>query len=558
MWSGVPVIIGESIRYALRGLKTPYLENGQLAGRFYGRVYYNEGALAMAFSRELGLPGSFVNAALGNRRGVDHERDGRFRPVLFVRRLPFLARMAMSQLGTGKELEDLFPQIDRWVAAFREEDLSRLTDRELWDELMSWVGRFRRVISLQAEISSIGITAFALLEWLLARWFGRKELAMDLISGLPGVFAAEMGPALWEIAQTLRELGLADLLLENDPEAAHARLREIPAAQPAMRLMEAFIERHGHRCPNEGEWLNPRWAEAPPQLVEVIAGYLRASDGVDPNAAHARQRERREQTTAWAEARLGPVRRALFRRVLGRVQHGARLRDNGKHYYMKLALPVRRIDVQLGTRWSERGWLEQSEDIFFLTIPDILRVIDAGDPPAAGLDLRKRVVERRSAFEYWFTVDAPEVIGPAGTPMASGGEGEPRDSILHGIPVSGGRAQGIARIVRDPREGARLGPGDILVTRATDPGWTPLFPLVSGLVIEMGGQLSHAAIVAREYGVPAVASVHDAMRRIREGQTIVVDGTAGCVHLVSHGGSPGDPCGVGRGSMETNDVRPGD
>jgi pyruvate,water dikinase len=281
--------------------------------------------------------------------------------------------------------------------------------------------------------------------------------------------------------------------------------------------------------------LNPRWAEAPEGLIELVAGYLRGGDRVSPEATQASQRARREEATAWVEAHLVPIQRPVFRRVLARAQHGARLRDNGKHYYMKLALAVRRINVSVGQRWAERGWLERPGDVFFLTIPDVQRVIEAGDPAAADLDLRRLVLERRRAFEYWSTVRAPEVIGPSGEPVESDPEDAPPAHTLQGIPASGGRARGTARVLADPHEAARLGPRDILVTRATDPGWTPLFPLVAGLVIEVGGQLSHAAIVAREYGVPAVVNVRDATRRIREGQTIVVDGTAGRVWLEGTG-----------------------
>jgi len=135
---------------------------------------------------------------------------------------------------------------------------------------------------------------------------------------------------------------------------------------------------------------------------------------------------------------------------------------------------------------------------------------------------------RALAYEYWFTIVPPDVIGPDGQPVV---EEEKEETVLEGIAVSGGRTRGIARIVLDPREAARLHAGEILVTQATDPGWTPIFPLVSGLVLEIGGQLSHGAIVAREYGIPAVLNVQGAMRRIRDGQIITVDGNRGKVFM---------------------------
>jgi pyruvate,water dikinase len=332
-------------------------------------------------------------------------------------------------------------------------------------------------------------------------------------------------------------------VLEHPPQEALARLRTTPTAEPVLRQLDEFLRRHGHRCPNEGEWLNPRWREAPWQVIELVAGYLRAGEEANPVATEARQRRRREEATAWVEAHLDPLRRVVFRWVLSRAQRAVRLRDNGRHCMMKAAYPTARIFGLYGRRWTQRGWLAQPEDIFFLTILEIDRVLAAGDPTAAGLDLKRLVAERRKAYEFWFTVEAPEVLDAEGRPVEAPAveAAPPTQEVLQGIPASGGQARGTARIIFDPREATRLQPGDILVTRATDPGWTPVFPLVSGLVLEVGGQLSHGAIVAREYGIPAVVNVRDATRRIRDGQAIVVDGSAGRVYLQGQGIPQNEP-----------------
>ncbi len=139
---------------------------------------------------------------------------------------------------------------------------------------------------------------------------------------------------------------------------------------------------------------------------------------------------------------------------------------------------------------------------------------------------------RRQAFEHWLRVVAPEVLDAHGQPVAASAASAsaPGDG-LSGVAASRGTVTGVARVVATPRDAGRLQPGEILVTRATDPGWTPVFSLISGVVLEVGGLLSHGAIVAREYGLPAVANVPDATRRIRDGQTITVDGTTGRVTL---------------------------
>ena len=138
------------------------------------------------------------------------------------------------------------------------------------------------------------------------------------------------------------------------------------------------------------------------------------------------------------------------------------------------------------------------------------------------------MANRRLAYEYWLTVVAPDALGPDGKPII---EDIQDTNMLKGVPASSGRARGRARIVLDVHEAMRLSSGDILVTQATDPGWTPVFPLVSGIVLEIGGQLSHGAIVAREYGIPAVVNVQGAMQTIQNGQMITVDGTNGRIYL---------------------------
>ncbi len=143
-------------------------------------------------------------------------------------------------------------------------------------------------------------------------------------------------------------------------------------------------------------------------------------------------------------------------------------------------------------------------------------------------ELQTHVAERRRAYGYWLTVIPAETIGPDLVPLA---EDVSDKQVLQGTAASGGRVRGRARIVHDVREALRLTAGDILITRATDPGWTPVFPLVGGIVLEIGGQLSHGAIVAREYAIPAVVNVTGAMRHIRDGQPIIVDGGTGQVFL---------------------------
>ena len=531
MWSAVPLIVSHGNRELLKGFRTAYLDDIQWARRFYGRVYYNEGAVSHIFSEEFGLPGSLVDAALGSRRNPHQISNRKFRPVKFLRRLPYIVKRVVSQFSKGRELEDFFSQVDIWLGDFRERHLEELSDEELLAECKLWEERMKKAMTLHTVIFSTALIAFALLERMTARWLGRKELAQDLVTGLADVYTAEMGTALWQMAQKLQELKLTRIVTENEPAVAVHQLRETSTAQSFLDQLNDFLARHGHRCPNEGEWLYPRWSEAPEQVISVIAGYLHAGNLPSPEEVEARQSRRREETLALVERQINPFRRQFFHLVLDRARHAIRLRDNSKYYYMKVSGSIRQITALLGRRWEVRGWLEKSEDIFFLTFPDVERIIHSGNPEAANLNLGTLVSQRRKAFAHWFSVRAPEILDYQGRPIDSDLEEHHPGLMIQGIAASGGQARGTARIISDPQKASRLQPGDILITRAADPGWTLLFPLASGVVLEVGGQLSHAAIVAREYGIPAVVNVQNATSRIRDGQIISIDGLAGRVYL---------------------------
>ncbi|MFN8489800.1 MAG: PEP/pyruvate-binding domain-containing protein [Caldilineaceae bacterium] len=527
-WSFWQPMINENMNDSMAAANVSYLSQIQWAKRAYGRIYLNEGALLQIFSQEFGFPASMIADGMGSQSTVG-DAQKRWQWGKVVRRLPAFLRMGADQNRRIKLFETLFPQIDTWVENFLQRDLTSLSDQALWTEANTlWRPRVMENMAHHGAVTSVSMTNLSMLENMLKRWCGAKELAQPLITGLTGVITAEIVPALRGLADQLNALGLAEVVLANEPKTALQQLRTTPAAAPFLQQLDAFLKRHGHRCATEAELLYPRWWEAPDLVLEAIAGYLRTPDHVTADA-EAKQRQQREATTTQINARLDPIRRALFKGMLGRVQHLVRMRDNGQSYLVKLALPMRHCIALISERWAARGWLEQPEDFFFLVISEIEAVLQQGEPAKAQLDLRLIVAERRNAYQHWFTVAAPEVLDKAGQPLASTAPAD--DHILTGVAASQGKITGTARIVVNPREANRLRPGEILVTRATDPGWTPVFSVISGLVLEVGGSLSHGAIVAREYGLPAVVNVADATRRIQDGQVLTVDGGAGRVYL---------------------------
>ena len=520
---------------AVTHLNEPALKSVAWARRAYGRIYFNEGAMVHLYAAGYGMPGSMIADAMGSY-GVLPERYQGWRWGTVLRRAPALARMMLGWERDVPKFEALFPQIDEWVDAFMVRDLDPLADAELWGLIdQVWRPRLLEGLDYHIKMTSMSSSAFSTLESLCERWLGGRDVAHELLTGLTGVIAAEIVPDLWEMTRLLQEAELAPVVLEKEPARALATLRETEEARPFLEKLDAFLQRHGHRCMTEAEWLHPRWIEAPALVVEAIRGYLRAGNDFNPDDVEEKQRRQRVEATRQAEARLDPFRRRFFRSNLERAQRLLRMRDNGQHYLVKLLLPIRHIYATLARRWAARGWLEGDEQFFFLAEEEIEAVLATGAPEAAGLELEAIAAERRAAYDYWFTVPAPEMLDPEGRPLAVSDDEEETPG-LSGIAASRGIVEGTARVILQPSQAAQIEPGSILVTRATDPGWTPVFSVIGGLVLEIGGQLSHGAIVAREYGLPAVVNVPGATERIADGQRIRVDGTAGRVYLAQEDG----------------------
>ncbi len=245
------------------------------------------------------------------------------------------------------------------------------------------------------------------------------------------------------------------------------------------------------------------------------------NEGVSPAELTSRSSERRRAATEQALARLPKDKHAEFAGIVAELDGYVGVREDRAYWQMTLTGESRGLLLRRGADLVQWGRIERPDDILFL-VPDDFE----GDGAS---DLRALVNERRREWERWCQVVPPSVIGtPASIPA---GTGEATLNELRGAPASRGQVTGSARILKSTDESQRLKSGDILVCVMTTPAWTPLFSIASGIITETGGVLSHPAITAREYGIPAVVAVKDATRRIRDGQTITIDGGKGIVSL---------------------------
>ncbi|HEY6959973.1 MAG TPA: PEP/pyruvate-binding domain-containing protein [Candidatus Limnocylindria bacterium] len=335
----------------------------------------------------------------------------------------------------------------------------------------------------------------------LLRSVATQDEMRTVLRGLPYNPTTEMDLALWSIAQ---------------------RTRGDPAAEE--RALGAFLERYGHRAVAEIDLGLPRWADDPSYLRSALAGYRRLDDAaLAPDAQFARGAREAEAMIAALLSRVRGPRRVVARALLHRVRALAGLREMPKFQIIRLFGRVRGILAPVGDELAAAGRIARGDDLWFLTLPEMRRGL-------GGEDLRAVVVSRRAEYvREMRRRHVPRILLSDGTD-AEAAYAPPAVGAIRGTPASPGVATGVARVLRSPGDG-QLEPGEILVAPATDPGWTPLFLTAGALVMEMGGMMSHGAVVAREYGIPAVVGVPGATDRIATGQRITVDGSAGTVSL---------------------------
>jgi pyruvate,water dikinase len=358
----------------------------------------------------------------------------------------------------------------------------------------------------------------------------------DVLRGLPNNVTTEMDLDLWALAAAIRKHPAAAEVFGRTalPELARRyRTGELPGV--VQSGLSGFLSRYGHRAVAEIDLGMPRWSDDPTHILGVLANYLRVDD---PALAPDRQFEKAareadaqvERLVAAAKQR-SRLRGALVRAALRRTRMFAGLRELPKYHLVEALGAVRQQLAAVGAELAGAGVIDAADDIFFL---------DLGEARAGlgGAALHGIVQQRREAYVAELgRRHIPRVLLSDGTePEAvqsdAGGRGagdaDRSAGVLSGTPASAGTVSARARVILDP-QGAHLEPGDILVAPSTDPGWTPLFLTAGGLVMEMGGPNSHGAVVAREYGIPAVVGVPDATSRIATGDDITVDGAAGTV-----------------------------
>jgi phosphohistidine swiveling domain-containing protein len=383
-------------------------------------------------------------------------------------------------------------------------------------------------------VAAAGFLMFGLAGWLLGADARPGDL-QTVLRGLPNNITTEMDLELWRLASRVRaDVTTVQLVLNGSGDELAARFHAGTLPPAVQDGLTDFLHRYGHRAVAEIDIGLPRWSEDPRHVLGVLANYLRLDDPTRaPDAVFARgasEAAEMIETLVGRAKRRSRLRAGLVRFALRRTRQLVGVRELPKYYLVLALAGVRRQLMMVGADLARRGLIAAAGDVSYLDLRELRGA--GGDLKGCdlkGSDLKSLVAARREPYETELRRrHVPRVLLSDGTEPEQAASPAGSGDGLVGTPASAGTVTGTARVVLDP-VGAHLEPGEILVAPSTDPGWTPLFLTAGGLVMEMGGANSHGAVVAREYGIPAVVGVPDATARIRTGQEVTVDGSAGTV-----------------------------
>lgn len=404
----------------------------------------------------------------------------------------------------------------------------------LFDYLLEAFDEHKRVLGDPLSMQAImaGMEATWWLNDTLGEWLGEKNAADTLTLSAPDNITSEMGLALLDVADAVRpHPEVVAFLRDVRDEDFLDELAKLAGGTEARDAIEVYLDRYGMRCVGEIDITRPRWRERPTTLVPVILDNVR---NFEPGAAarrfeEGRQKARQKERELLARLRAlpdGDRKADETKRMIDRLRTFVGYREYPKYNIVRRYFVYKQALLREAERLVGNQVISETEDVFYLTFQEFHDVVRSGRVDH-GL-----VRARRDAFRSYHALTAPRVLTSDGeTVDGAYRRDDVPDGALVGLPVSTGTIEGRARVVLDLAD-ADLEAGDILVTAYTDPSWSPLFVGIAGLVTEVGGLMTHGAVIAREYGLPAVVGVAHATRLIRDGQRIRVHGTDGYIELL--------------------------
>jgi pyruvate,water dikinase len=535
-----------------------------IIGAHGARIYYNLSSIHSVIRMApfgawlIQYFNSFVGAcetpppSPGDRQFRDLDRH---RALQWLELMRIVATAAWKFLTLGRRVARFEARADHFAAATRPAVLDSLGLTELRDRMRAFMDIRQHRWTDAGLADAASMICYGLLNSLLGSTFpGEQHRALpnSLLKGVTGLVSSEPVFELWSLSRLILQDAELERLFTGQPaDAILEALQAVDAGEGVTAFSQAFdryLQTWGFRCSGELMLTVPSFQENPAGLIGILKSYLQVT-GESPLEVLRHQKTLREEQTREVLERIaedparGPLQRlgrsVLLKRFLAWTQGAIGMRERARLKQALLYTRLRRVALAIGGRLAGNGLLAQADDIFFLTCGEIDELLSSRAMFPRGtrelVRLRREHHRRLSAMNPpdSFVMEEGACLDEGDYMEAAGGAGAPPEGrLLEGTTACGGRIQGRATVLRDVSASAQLDAGDILITTQTDPGWAHVFFLIRGLIIERGGMLSHGAILAREFGIPAIVGVRDATRRIPQHASVFLDGDRGRVHVL--------------------------
>ncbi|WP_045521230.1 phosphoenolpyruvate synthase [Neobacillus niacini] len=419
---------------------------------------------------------------------------------------------------------------------------------DLFDFILEDIQQLKKIL-FDPQSSSVFMAAINASSWInekMNEWLGEKNVADTLSQSVPNNITSEMGLALLDVADVIRPYPeVIDYLQHLKDDTFLDELIKFDGGQETHDAIYAYLNKYGMRCVGEIDITKTRWSEKPTTLIPMILGNIK---NFEPNAGNRKFEQGRQEALKKEQELVdrlkqlpdGEQKAIETKRMISLIRNFIGYREYPKYGMINRYFVYKHALLKEAEQLVQASVIYEKEDIYYLTFEELHEVVRTNklDYPGclveqqAELATRQIISKRKDEYKLYEKLTPPRVITSDGEIIAGKYKREnlPDEAIV-GLPVSSGVIEGRARVILN-MEDADLEDGDILVTSFTDPSWTPLFVSIKGLVTEVGGLMTHGAVIAREYGLPAVVGVENATNLIKDGQRIRVHGTEGYIEIL--------------------------
>jgi rifampicin phosphotransferase len=528
-------MLSKAQRMFMGRLLAPEAELGPTFKAFRGRMYMNLSQMRRVVSL-IGAPAADMLRSLGHPDEIhpDDEQPKRAPIGELLKCLPDFVRLASYDPRIGRILRRHEERTRQTIARIAARDPRTLSDAEVWKQIEWWLAIAPESIQPVFVMSGVLFREVAIRKACGRVGFPYERLVYTQLAAGKRSVSTLQAVELVALANTARhEPRAKKYLIEND--GTFADFRVALAGTAFLDRFERFLDQYGHRGRYESDWSLPRLHESPAPALFAIQQQLHeppqdlkaVAERPEANAAEA-WRAFESRMTRWQRWTLGRIVRAMLKRLKNQYVWREQVRSD----LTRIMRYARGYHLTLAMRFAERGWIERPDDYFLLYLDEIRQVVEGAH---AGAELHAIAARRAAQLADESRLAMPMLMRERDLPaLLRAGRRDVHDNggELTGLCVSPGAIEAEVVVLRDPGEFAQMKRGAILVAPATDPSWTPLFTIASGVIVEVGGMLSHASTIAREYGLPALANVRDATRILKSGERVRLDASGGRVERV--------------------------